>query len=49
VRGSKVFYTPAGVLAGAGRTNRGGEASGSGRFRVGGWVWRGRYKITAKV
>jgi hypothetical protein len=44
VRGSKVFYTPAGVLTGAGRTNGGGEASGSGQFRVGGWVWRGRYK-----
>jgi len=35
---------PGRVLTGAGRTNGGGEASGSGRFRVGGWVWRGRYK-----
>ena len=38
MKGSKVFYTPAGVLTGAGRTNGEGEASGSGRFRVGGWV-----------
>ena len=45
MRKQGILY-PAGVLTGAGRTNGGGEASGSGQFRVGGWVWRGRYKKT---
>ena len=41
---SKEIYTVSGFRTGAGWANGGCSASGSGRFRVGGWVWRGRYK-----
>ena len=40
-RKTRKFIPVSGFRTGAGRTNEGCSASGSGRFRVGGWVWRG--------
>ena len=44
MRESKEIYTRIRIWTGASRTNGGCSASSSGRFRVGGWEWRGRYK-----